>query len=82
MMGENDIFEQLKPLCTPHTRILLNFYSRLWQFPLGLARTLNLASSNLYQNWLTREDVNSLLRLADFETIRITQEILWPLPLG
>src|SRR5688500_1707035 len=30
------VFEQLKSLCAPHTRILLNFYSRLWQFPLGL----------------------------------------------
>jgi SAM-dependent methyltransferase len=76
------VLEQLKPLCAPHTRIILNFYSRLWQFPLSLARKLNLASPNLYQNWLTREDVNALLRLAGFETIRITQEILWPLPLG
>jgi len=76
------VFEQLKPLCMSHTRVILNFYSRLWQFPLNIARTLNLASPNLYQNWLTREDINALLQLADFETIRVTQEILWPLPLG
>ncbi len=76
------VFEQLKPLCAPHTRLILNFYSRLWQLPLGLARSLNLASQNLYQNWLTREDIHALLRLANFETIRGTQEILWPLPLG
>jgi len=76
------VLEQLKPLCMPHTRIILNFYSRLWQFPLSIAQKLNLASRNLYQNWLTREDVNALLRLANFETIRVTQEILWPLPLG
>ncbi len=76
------VFEQLKPLCMSHTRIVLNFYSRLWQFPLSLARKLNLASPNLYQNWLTREDIHTLLQLADFETIRVSQEILWPLPLG
>jgi SAM-dependent methyltransferase len=76
------VFEQIKRLCGPHTRIILNFYSRLWQFPLSLARTLNLASPNLYQNWLTREDVDGLLRLAGFETIRVIQELLWPLPLG
>ncbi|MGZ9234387.1 MAG: glycosyltransferase, partial [Anaerolineales bacterium] len=76
------VFEQLKALCIPHTRIILNSYSRLWQIPLSLARKLNLASPNLYQNWLTREDINALLRLANFETIRVTQEILWPLPLG
>lgn len=76
------VFEQLQAVCMPHTRVILNFYSRLWQFPLNLARSLNLASPNLYQNWLTREDIHALLRLANFETIRGTEEILWPLPLG
>lgn len=76
------VFEQLQRLSTPHTRILLNFYSRLWQFPLNITRKLNLASPNLFQNWLTREDIDALLRLANFEIVRTTQEILWPLPLG
>ena len=76
------VFEQIKPLCRPHTRIILNFYSRLWQAPLSLARTLNLATSNLFQNWLTPEDIRALLLLAGFESIRNSQEILWPLPLG
>jgi len=76
------VFEQLKRLCTPRTRIILNFYSRLWQIPLDLARRLNLATPTLFQNWLTREDIKALLRLAGFEPVRITQEILFPLPLG
>jgi ubiquinone/menaquinone biosynthesis C-methylase UbiE len=76
------VLEEIKRLSHPRTRILLNFYSRLWQTPLGIARTLNLATSNLYQNWLTREDINALLVLAGFETIRSSQEVLWPLPLG
>ncbi len=76
------VLEQIKRLSTPHTRVILNFYSRLWQVILGSAQALNLATSNLYQNWLTREDISSLLNLAGFETIRATQEVLWPLPLG
>lgn len=76
------VLEQVKKLCTPHTRIIINFYSRLWQLVLGTAKVLNLATPDLYQNWLTREDINSLLQLAGFETIRTSQEILWPLPLG
>jgi ubiquinone/menaquinone biosynthesis C-methylase UbiE len=76
------VLEQLRPLCRPHTRLILNFYSRLWQVPLNTARRLNLAGQTLYQNWLTREDVGTLLRLANFEAVRATQEILWPLPLG
>ena len=76
------VFEQIRPLCTERTRLILNFYSRLWQTPLNIARNLNLATSNLSQNWLTREDMHGLLLLAGFEPIRLTQEILWPLPLG
>ena len=76
------VFEQIKPLCHPRTRILLNFYSRLWQAPLAIARALNLATSSLYQNWLTRDDINALLLLAGFETIRTSHEVLFPLPLG
>jgi SAM-dependent methyltransferase len=76
------VFEQLKRLSTPYTRIILNFYSRLWQIPLSIARRLNLAEPTLYQNWLTRDDVRTLLRLSELEAVRFTQEILWPLPLG
>jgi len=76
------VFEGLKHLSKPRTRIILNFYSRLWQPILATAKVLNLATPDLHQNWLTREDVNSLLQLAGFETIRTSQEILFPLPLG
>ncbi|MGE5374670.1 MAG: methyltransferase domain-containing protein [Bacteroidota bacterium] len=76
------VFEQLKPLCHPRTRILMNFYSRLWQAPLSAAGRLNLAASNLYQNWLTRDDIQALLVLAGFEAITGSREVLFPLPLG
>lgn len=74
--------EQVKRLCAPHTRLVLNFYSHFWQLPLTLAQNLNLAAPMLAQNWLTPEDVDNLLRLSGFETIRSTNEILFPLPLG
>src|SRR5262249_24354937 len=55
-----------------------NFYSRLWEPPLHLAERLGLARRTLYQNWLTAHDVNNLLGMAGFETIRHWAEILWP----
>lgn len=76
------VLEQLKPLCRPRTRIILNFYSRLWELPLYITQLLNLATPTLAQNWLTRQDVTNMLNLAGFETIRSWQEALWPLPLG
>ena len=74
--------EQMRPLCGPRTRLILNFYSHLWEWPLALVRRLDLATPNLDQNWLTREDVANMLALAGFEPIRFTREVLWPLPLG
>lgn len=69
----------IRPLCKPSTRILFNFYSRLWETPLKAVRSLGLATQNLYQNWLTVEDVANLLYLEDFEVIRHWEEILLPL---
>ncbi len=74
--------EQARRFCLPHTRLILNFYSHLWQLPLAIVQSLNLASPMLRQNWLTREDIDNMLRLAGFESIRSSQEVLWPLPLG
>jgi SAM-dependent methyltransferase len=76
------VFEGIKRLCLPSTRIILNFYSGLWQLPLAIAQWLNLAAPALAQNWLTPEDLRNMLSLAGFEAVRGWQEILWPLPLG
>ncbi|MBE0681200.1 MAG: glycosyltransferase [Anaerolineales bacterium] len=74
--------EHVKKFCTPGTRLILNFYSHLWQLPLTFAQSFNLAAPMLTQNWLTAEDVDNMLRLAGFESIRSSTEVLWPLPLG
>jgi len=74
-------FEQLAYLSTPRTRIVINFYSRLWELPLRLAQKIGLATHNLEQNWLTAEDIQDLLDLANFEVVHRWTEILWPLPL-
>ncbi len=76
------VFEQVRALCDSHTRLILNFYSGLWQFPLTLAQRINVAVPMLGQNWLTREDASNMLGLAGFDVIRQSQEILWPFPLG
>jgi ubiquinone/menaquinone biosynthesis C-methylase UbiE len=74
--------EQVRRFCAPHTRIIINFYNHAWQIPLAIAQSFNLAAPMLHQNWLTREDIDNMLRLAGFESIRSSQEVLWPLPLG
>ncbi len=76
------VLEQVRRLCTPSTRVILNFYSGLWRFPLAVVQALGLAMRTLPQNWLTPADVRGMLYLAGFEAIRGWHEVLWPLPLG
>jgi ubiquinone/menaquinone biosynthesis C-methylase UbiE len=75
-------FGQLKRVTRPGSRLILNFYSRLWELPLDLTRTLGLSKPLLEQNWLTVQDVDNILRLADFEVTRRWDEILLPVEAG
>ena len=68
----------LRPLCHRGTRIVTNFYSRLWELPLGMAARLGLSRPRLKQNWLTVSDVTNLLYLSGFRVIRGWQEVLCP----
>lgn len=72
------ILEQAARVSAPHTRLIINTYSRLWEPALSLAERLHRATPVLHQNWLTVHDVKGLLSLAGFETIRHWQEVLWP----
>jgi len=74
------VFERLRALATPSTRVIVNWYSRVWAPLLALTAKLGLSTPKLAQNWLVPEDVSNLLYLAGFETLRNQPEILWPLP--
>jgi SAM-dependent methyltransferase len=72
------VLEKISAFTTPRSRIVINFYSRLWELPLELIRKSGLAKPMLLQNWLTVDDMKGLLSLSDFEVIRHWDEILWP----
>lgn len=76
------VLEQVQEVCKPSTRVILNFYSKLWQGPLGMIRRLRLANPALPQNWLTPSDIDNLLHLSGFERVTTSREILFPLRLG
>ena len=74
------VLQEVRRLCIPSTRLIINVYSGLWQLPLAVAQWVNLASATLPQNWLTPDDARGMLNLAGFDVIRIWPEVLWPLP--
>jgi hypothetical protein len=73
-----EVLERIRPCCHAGTRIIVNFYSHLWQWPLTVVRKLGLARPLLPQNWLTAQDLGGLLTLAGFEVINHRREILMP----
>jgi SAM-dependent methyltransferase len=73
-----NVLEQVTKLCRPDTRIILNFFNKLWQAPLGLARSTGLAQRMLKQNWVSVADMRNLLRVAGFEVISSSSEVLLP----
>jgi SAM-dependent methyltransferase len=76
-----EVFEQIRPFCERHTRLIMNLNSYLWELPIQLAQKLGMAVPTLQQNWLTPQDVTNLMRLTGFEPVRSWQEYLGPFPL-
>jgi 2-polyprenyl-3-methyl-5-hydroxy-6-metoxy-1,4-benzoquinol methylase len=74
------ILKRIVPLTHSRTRLIVNTYSNVWAPLLALAQRVGLSKPNLALNWLTPEDITNLLRLTDFEMIKHTREILFPLP--
>lgn len=71
-------FERIALHCHPGTKLILNAYNRLWEAPRRLAEMARITQRQLVQNWLAPGDIANLLHLADFETIRVSEEVLWP----
>lgn len=72
------VFQRLLPLCHRDTRLILNWYSRLWQPVISLAEKLGLKHTLPINNWTSREDVDNILRLAGFEVVKMASRELFP----
>jgi SAM-dependent methyltransferase len=72
------VFERLRSACHAQTRIIIHWYSLLWQPILSLAERTGLKYPLPLLNWTTNEDLGNLLYLADFEVLRNRPHILLP----
>ena len=73
------VLEQLALYCNEKTRIIVNFYSHLWNIPMEIAKKIGIATPSLSQNWLTNHDLNNLLGISNFQPIRKWEEIVVPI---
>jgi ubiquinone/menaquinone biosynthesis C-methylase UbiE len=70
--------KNLRPLCDPHTRVIISNYNYLWE-PIMLAgERLRLKLPQPRQNWLSTADLETLLYLEDFQLVTVQKKLLFP----
>jgi ubiquinone/menaquinone biosynthesis C-methylase UbiE len=72
------VFERLRSVCHSRTRLIVNWYSRLWQPILALAEKVRLKYPQPLINWTTAEDIGNVLNLTEFEVVHQRGHILMP----
>ncbi len=74
--------ERLHPLCHPTTKVVIAYYSRLWEPVLEMAQRVGQQMPQVEQNWLSGRDIANLLDLAGFETVALDRRQVLPKRLG
>lgn len=72
-------FENLRKVCHSRTKIIITYYNFLWEPILKLGEKFKLKAKQYYQNWLSYMDIENLLKISDFEPIRIGVRLLLPI---
>ncbi len=69
---------RLRSCCTPQTRVVISYYNFLWEPILRLAEKIGMKMPQPEQSWLSPEDIENLLHLADYEVVKTDRRLLLP----
>lgn len=72
-------FEQIRKVCHKGSRVIVTYYNYLWEPVLRAGDRFGIKRPQPDQNWLAPPDIQNLLSLAGFQTIRIGYHLLFPL---
>lgn len=70
--------KELRRITRPDTRIIITYFNYLWEPILRLAERLHLKLAQGHQNWLSLEDIENLLNLHNYETVKRGNRLLLP----
>lgn len=74
------LLERLTRVATPATRLIINYHNNVWRPIHTLAEWLGLRRPAHTSNWLSSGDIENLLELAGWESIKRQPRLLWPVP--
>ncbi len=73
------LLRALQSVCHARTRLIVLHYSRVWQPALRLMEWLHLKSPSPEQNWVPTDEIIHLLRLSNYETVRVSGMTIAPM---
>ncbi|NVO18087.1 MAG: glycosyltransferase [Bacteroidetes bacterium] len=68
----------IRKLCHSHTRIVISQYNFRWEPVLKAGELVGMKMKQPAQNWFTTRDLQSLLLLEGYQTIKIERKLLFP----
>ncbi|MFH1368209.1 MAG: glycosyltransferase [Elusimicrobiota bacterium] len=71
-------FRNLRNITTPETRVIINYYSQLWEPAILMLEKLGLKAKQPHQNWLSLADIENILYLNNYEVIKKGRRFLFP----
>lgn len=72
------VLQHLQQYCHLRTRLILTFHNFLWQPILNLAQKLGQRRPQPTQSWLSMHDVENLLSITGYETLKLGRRSLLP----
>ncbi len=72
------VFEQVRKVCHPNTKVIVQYYNSLWEPVIKLAEGIGLKKRTPLQNWLNSRDINNLLYVSGFDVYRNTKRLIFP----
>jgi SAM-dependent methyltransferase len=78
MVDLKAVLDSIRRNCARHTRIVINYYSYLWQPLVTLAEKLHLRIPQQVHNWFSASDINNFLEHAGYDLINTKTLILFP----
>ncbi len=78
MVDIQAMLSRIHDVCLPHTRVIIYTYNHFWEPLVSLAEKSNLKTPKVEPNWLSVRDYEGLLRLSNFEMLRVSRRVLMP----
>jgi hypothetical protein len=73
-----EVLTRLRRVCTPQTRIIVNYHSYLWEPMLHLGERIGQRMPLPAQSWLSGTDIANLLELTGYRVIKEGRRMLFP----